>query len=202
MTPEAVLPGTPPSLADLQGGWRRVSLRLGDEAPFECQDVLWLQVGEHFADLRVRNGPEDLLPASAFAGVVGVDPPAIDFVHQVDLADEPAHDRAELSWRGPDLVERGVVDLDGVEVSFEEVWRRVEGGEGSVVAGEVPYPGRTVVVGRHAIALVDGRGVDRGFSAARFEWQPDEGRWRVVAELGDGAPPAPPARPDDERRLR
>ena len=41
------------SLLPQSGGWRRDGIAVGDEPLRETQDVMWLQVGDDYADMRL-----------------------------------------------------------------------------------------------------------------------------------------------------
>jgi hypothetical protein len=98
----------------LGGAWRRAGLALGD-APFdERTDVLWLQVGTFFADLRVPYEPADPELSvrddpQAFSGQVRYDPPRLTWTHDLDTMARPSghKDSAVVERHGSMLFERG-----------------------------------------------------------------------------------------------
>jgi hypothetical protein len=110
----------PAELADLQGAWRRDGRSLLDAPTDEVADVLWLQVGRFFCDLRTAHlghEPAHLLDQpQAFSGTVVVDGGAIAFHHDLDsLARDPLHPDEGTVHRLDDvMVERGP--------GFEEIW--------------------------------------------------------------------------------
>jgi hypothetical protein len=115
-------PERPSELVDLQGGWRRDGRTLAGNAGSEVTDVLWLQVGRYFCDLRIpRPGPGPdptnvLDLAQAFSGTVALATGAISFRHDLDsLARDPAHPDEGTVHRQQDVMyERGI--------GFEERW--------------------------------------------------------------------------------
>ncbi len=110
----------PADLPDVQGAWRRDG-RCLDGGPWEeVSDVLWLQVGSHFCDLRTAlPGATSLhgldLP-QAFGGHVEVASGAITFRHDLDsMHRDPAHPDVSTVHRIADaMYERGP--------GFEERW--------------------------------------------------------------------------------
>jgi hypothetical protein len=130
----------PVDLGDLQGAWRRDGRTLTED-PFaedpltEVADVLWLQVGRHFCDLRTPwAGTESthvLDQPQAFSGTVRVSAGAISFHHDLDsLPRDPAHPdegtvhrQADVMFeRGPGFEERWVVaSSPGDEVGLAEL---------------------------------------------------------------------------------
>jgi hypothetical protein len=113
-------PERPSELVDLQGGWRRDGRTLAGAGWSEVTDVLWLQVGRYFCDLRVPRpgpGPTNTLDlAQAFSGTVTLATGAITFRHDLDsLARDPAHPDEGTVHRQHDVMyERGT--------GFEERW--------------------------------------------------------------------------------
>jgi hypothetical protein len=116
-----IRPGERPSeLVDLQGAWRRDGRSLDDGATEEVADVLWLQVGRFFCDLRsLRPGLESahvLDQPQAFSGTVVLAGGQIAFHHDLDsLARDPLHpDEGTVHRQDDVMVERGP--------GFEEIW--------------------------------------------------------------------------------
>jgi hypothetical protein len=114
-------PGERPSeLVDLQGAWRREGRTLASDPPSEVADVLWLQVGRHFCDLRTprarTRSTHVLDQPQAFSGTVRLEGGAISFHHDLDsLARDPAHpDEGTVHRKGDVMYERGE--------GFEETW--------------------------------------------------------------------------------
>jgi hypothetical protein len=115
-----IRPGERPSeLVDLQGAWRRDGRSL-DESPMEePAEVLWLQVGRFFCDLRTLHGAGSthvLDQPQAFSGTVVLSAGQIAFHHDLDsLARDPLHPDEGTVHRQEDvMIERGP--------GFEEIW--------------------------------------------------------------------------------
>jgi hypothetical protein len=193
----------PAELSDVQGAWRRGGRRLGDGPAEEVSDVLWLQVGHHFCDLRTalpgRTVTEILDLPQAFAGAVAVSAGAITFQHDLDsLARDPAHPDVSTVHRvGEVMFERGP--------GFEERWV-LASIPGDPVAGAELRNGdsvlaRAVRVGGVALAVWGGRTPGGAQYSARHGWEPERASYRdradalgtdaaVAALVGAGAFPA------------
>jgi hypothetical protein len=110
----------PAELVDLQGAWRRDGRSLSDTPPVEVTDVLWLQVGSFFCDLRTPfplTEPTHVLDQpQAFSGTVKIGGGHISFHHDLDsLARDPAHpDEGTVHRKDNVMYERGP--------GFEERW--------------------------------------------------------------------------------
>lgn len=187
----------------LSGAWRRRSFSINGGVAFETADVLWLQVGDVFADLRTslsrsENGPE----IAAFSGRTEWDRPHITFVRDIDLDLRPNHDRAELEFAAGALVERGTTILGGRTIAYTEVWiRQPLAGEARHVSEERrmlkdgPYVRmRTVALADLAITIVDERPEGGGFGAGEFHLV--NGVWERARQIGQVlvAPPPLPER--------
>jgi hypothetical protein len=193
----------PAELADVQGAWRRDVRRLEDGPAEEVSDVLWLQMGRHFCDLRTalpgRTVTEMLDLPQAFAGAVEVSAGAISFQHDLDsLARDPAHPDVStvhrigdvMYERGPGFEERWVLtSLLGDPVGGAELWD-----DGSLLA-------RIVRVGGVALAVWGGPSSGGAQYSARHSWEPERASYRepadafgtdaaVAALIGAGAFPA------------
>jgi hypothetical protein len=193
----------PADLADVQGAWRRDVRWFGDGPAEEVSDVLWLQVGRHFCDLRTalpgRKVTETLDLPQAFAGVVEVSAGAISFQHDLDsVARDPAHPDAStvhrvgevMYERGPGFEERWVLaSLPGDPVAGAEFWSG-----GSVLA-------RIVRVGGVALAVWGGRIPGGAQYSDSHGWEPERASYReraaaldtdaaVAALVGRGAFPS------------
>jgi hypothetical protein len=110
----------PAGLTDVQGAWRRDGRRV-DGGPWEeASDVLWLQVGSHFCDLRTTlpgaTSVHRLDLPQAFGGSVEVALGVITFHHDLDsMHRDPAHPDVSTVHRIADaMYERGP--------GFEERW--------------------------------------------------------------------------------
>jgi hypothetical protein len=110
----------PAELVDLQGAWRRDGRTLSDDPPVEVADVLWLQVGRFFCDLRTPYPPDEpthvLDQPQAFSGTVTIGQGRISFHHDLDsLPRDPAHpDEGTVHRKDYVMYERGP--------GFEERW--------------------------------------------------------------------------------
>jgi hypothetical protein len=191
----------PVELVDLQGAWRRDGRSLAEDPWDEPTEILWLQVGRHFCDLRTPLGGReavDLLDRpQAFSGTVEVAGGEISFHHDLDsLPRDPAHPdqgtvhRLEdvMFERGPGFEERWVVSsLPGDDVAIAEL-RATQ--EGAVLA-------RLIRVGPLALAIWSGADPGGAQYNTRHDWTKerplgscDDG-WLVdatAAALGVGAP--------------
>jgi hypothetical protein len=114
-------PGERPcELVDLQGAWQRGGRSLSDDPLEEVADVLWLQVGRFFCDLRTLNPLTEsahmLDQPQAFSGTVKLAHGFISFHHDLDsLSRDPAHpDEGTVHRRDNIMYERGP--------GFEEHW--------------------------------------------------------------------------------
>jgi creatinine amidohydrolase len=146
------------------GAWQRHSIALDGGRPSEPATVIWVQGHSAYADLRV---PLDGSRAvESFAGHTTWEPPRLRWSHDIDLAGGPAAltDVGVVEWDGGDLIESGTFVIDGADVPYVEVWRRLPGSDGRIV--ETTEAGYTqVAVGEHELTVVDGRGAGEGFSA-------------------------------------
>jgi hypothetical protein len=110
----------PAELVDLQGAWRRDGRAISGNPPVEVADVLWLQVGRFFCDLRTPYPPDEptdvLDQPQAFSGTVVIGGGLISFHHDLDsLARDPAHpDQGTVHRKDNVMYERGP--------GFEERW--------------------------------------------------------------------------------
>jgi len=124
------------------GAWRRGGLVLDGTRCGDPAEVLWLQTGDWYADIRIprppSRGSEDLDnpgaddPAFlhfaepwAFAGTAEWDPPIMTWHHHLDIHVHPASDANPLVQESGVLVERGTIDWSGRSVAFAEEWYRL-----------------------------------------------------------------------------
>jgi hypothetical protein len=177
----------PAELPDVQGAWRRDG-RCIDGGPWEeVSEVLWLQVGSSFCDLRTsRPGvatAHGLDLPQAFAGTVDVEDGVITFRHDLDsLHRDPAHPDvstvhriAEAMYeRGPGFEERWVLSS---EPDHPRAIAERGGDDGSVLA-------RIVRVGTTALAVWGGPDPGGAHCADRDGWTPDPGPFRLDPALG------------------
>ena len=155
---------TPAGLAEVQGAWRRQGRCLDTGSWAEVSDVLWLQVGRHFCDVRSplpggdSTHPLDL--SQAFSGTVEVTAGDIAFFHDIDtVRRDPSHpDQSSVHRAGSVLLERGpgfeerwsLVSLPGDPVAVAELWPPDDPAAGNPVA-------RVVLVGDLGLAVWSGR---------------------------------------------
>lgn len=122
-----------PTPAEFTGVWRRRSLSIDGAPPHEPADVWWLQVGDHFADLRQPHSPASaplLSGPGAFAGHTTWDDPVLTWHHRLDSAcltpgTPPPQDQGRLERQGDLVVETGTADLGRGPVTYVEVWERL-----------------------------------------------------------------------------
>jgi hypothetical protein len=161
--------------------------------------ALWLQAGSAYADLRVPVVHDG--EVVCFGGTTEWDGRRLTWRHLLDRTAWHGTDVGLVSWRGGDLVETGVLTVDGRRRQYEEVWRRigVAGDDGMVVlAGEADdgrLTGLLVAVGGHAVALADHRPAGH-FVAGSWRRRPGcRARWAAVDLVGGTAATALPAPP-------
>lgn len=174
--------------AALTGAWRRASIAIGGAPPTEPAQVVWIQVGDEYVDLRVPHdgGAE---PAS-FAGTTTWQEPHLRWRHEIDLAPDPPEDVGALHWEGDELVETGTFERSGATVGYVERWRREPGGDGEVLAlRRADGLGLLVQTGDHALAACDDRPGGGPYRASC--WVRRAGTWSASLTLGPGAPPPP-----------
>jgi hypothetical protein len=164
----------PADLPDVQGAWRRDGRRL-DGGPWEeVSDVLWLQAGRHFCDVRTaRPGQvptKGLDLPQAFGGTIEVAGGDIAFHHDLDsLHRDPAHPDVSTVHRiGETMYERGP--------GFEERWVLASlPGDTSAVAEYRAGPemlARIVRVGALTLAVWGGRHPGGARFSGRHGWEP------------------------------
>jgi len=177
-------PAVPP---ELSGVWRRRDMVVGGE-PRDDADVLWLQAGDWYADLRIPHA-DGGGAVEAFAGPSTWAPPHFTWVHDVDWLGSFPEDVGHLEPVGDDLVETGTFSIDGADVAYRERWARSGPGTPHValVAEGPSGPAIVVQVGPHRIALADGRSAGGGFAARRDDH--DGQRWTIIFERAIGADP-------------
>jgi hypothetical protein len=171
----------PAELTDIQGAWRRDGRRLGDEPWDEVSDVLWLQVGVHFCDLRTAFAgtvpAHGLDLAQAFSGRVEVAQGNITFHHDLDsLRRDPAHpDVSTVHLVAEAMYERGP--------GFEERWVLASLPHDEHAVAELPAAGggtlaRIVRVGALALAVWGGRTPGGARYTARHAWATEHATFR------------------------
>lgn len=164
--------------ADFVGVWRRRDLHVGGELRDDA-DVLWLQAGSWYADLRVPHDDPGG-PVEAFAGPAAWRPPHFTWFHDLDWCGSFPDDVGHLEAAGDDLIERGTFLIDGDDVPYEERWVRSSPPGPRLVARCDDATGRACVVrvADQAIGLADARLHGGGFAAWRVERV--DGEWRSV----------------------
>lgn len=176
----------PAGLADIQGAWRRDGRRLNDADWMEVSDVLWLQAGQLFCDLRTALPGPPVTAAldlpQAFAGRVSVAAGDIAFHHDLDsLSRDPAHpDESTVHRVGNLMYERGP--------GFEERWVLASLPDDPVAVSERRADGviaaRIVRVGALAVAVWGGRIPGGAHYTSRHGWRPDRVSYRDRDEVG------------------
>jgi hypothetical protein len=178
----------PADLPDVQGAWRRDGRRV-DGGPWEeVSDVLWLQVGAHFCDLRTAlpgvPSEHGLDVPQAFGGRVEVAHGVITFHHDLDsVRRDPAHPDvstvhriAEAMYeRGPGFEERWVLLSTRPDDPCAVAERN--GTDGSAVA-------RIVRVGTVALAVWGGSAPGGARFTDRDGWAPEPGPFPLDPALG------------------
>ncbi|HWD54963.1 MAG TPA: hypothetical protein VG346_07560 [Acidimicrobiales bacterium] len=169
-------PERPAELADIQGSWRRDGRRLHDGPWDEISDVLWLQVGVHFCDLRTAYAgtvpSHGLDLAQAFSGTIDVAHGDITFHHDLDSLDrDPAHPDVSTVHRVAEaMYERGP--------GFEERWVLASLPDDDGAVAELPAAdggalARIVRVGALALAVWGGRTPGGARYTAPHGWAPE-----------------------------
>jgi hypothetical protein len=181
-----------------RGVWQRVSLSVDGGPWCEPAQVIWVQTGSVFGDIRLAfEGRADEHPTMSFAGTVSWEEPRLRWHHKLDLyagaEDDDSDDDAEVSWHGADLVCEGTFDRVDRTVPYVEVWRRLSGSSGSRLA-LVRADGHGVLaqVGDHAVTIVDDR--PRGGTYRACYRSRSHAGWMVALSIGAGTErlPAPP----------
>lgn len=181
---------------ELNGAWTRRSLAFGGGAPFEDSEVIWLQLGDLFADLRTPRRPQAMSACAAFSGRTRWMAPEIVFHRDLDLHEAAIDDRARLDLNDDLLIERGEVQVGGRRVAYEETWVRPGGAPraGRVLDGQTSRERSTsmrlVQVDDIAVVLLDERREGGGFGAAEF--RREGAHWRLVRAVGRSQVPGPP----------
>ena len=161
------------------GSWRRVSCTIGGEARDDA-DVLWLQAGVWYADLRIpHHDPGG--PIEAFAGPASWSEPTFSWAHALDWIGTYPDDAGHLVPEDGNeavLIETGSFAVDGAEVPYVERWARSPIRGPQLVATDATGTAVVVRVGDHAIGLIDDRPQGGGFAARRDDFV--DGRWQAV----------------------
>lgn len=185
-----------------RGVWQRVSLSVDGGPWCEPAQVIWVQTGMIFGDIRLPfAGRADEHPAMSFAGTLRWDDPHLSWNHKLDLYGDPdsddGGDTAEVSWHGGEMVCTGHFPRESSTVPYTEVWRRLSGSSGTSLS-LVRADGHGVLaqVGDHAVTIVDDR-LRGGSYRACYRSRSDAG-WAVSLSIGEGTEslPAPPDQAD------
>lgn len=176
------------------GTWRRTSISIDGALPSEPAEVVWIQVGDVYADLRVPHHPGE--PVGSFAGTTSWEAPSLRWSHELDLVTGGTDDVGAITGEGDDLVESGTFELDGRTVPYLERWRRQPTGAGEVLAlRRSDGHGILVRSDDHAITVCD----DRHSGGAHLACYRTctAGTWSAVLVLGAGSTslPEPPEVP-------
>lgn len=169
----------------MQGAWRRQGRRLDVDSAetAEISDVLWIQAGRHFADVRVARRAAGVLSeldrTQAFSGSVTYDRPVVTWRHDLDTMGRPPgyEDRAEVEPHGRDrLCERAP--------GYMELWQR-ESDPGTRTVVLEKHDRRTGAIAARVIragelAACVWAGPEPGGAALRQE----DGGWDVIALVG------------------
>jgi hypothetical protein len=158
------------SLLPQAGGWRRDGIAIGDDPLRETQDVIWLQVGDDYADMRL--GPDS---GYAFAGVTTVRGGRVTWTHVVETAGDNFEDSGELVAIPGGFAERGSF-ADGRP--YLELWRDVTGPvepARSALAAEGTV--RVVRVGDRALWVTPS-------GAVRLQRDAEPAGWSLAALVG------------------
>ncbi len=110
----------------LIGAWRRESMQVEDDPPFEDSHVIWLQARSFFADIRTPLPGQEAGPET-FGGTIEWLDPHLTFNHDLDLTGNFAADKGELSFEDDArcrMIEKGSVDLGKKVLHYQEVWIR------------------------------------------------------------------------------
>lgn len=178
--------------ATFTGTWRRSSVSIGGAAPSEPAKVVWIQVGDVFADLRIPHDPAG--EAASFAGTTSWQEPHLRWCHEIDLAAGGADDVGAMCWEGDTLVETGAFERDGVPVAYVERWRRQPGSTGeSLALRRHDAPGVFVQTGDHALVVCDDR--PAGGEHRAGYWTRTAGTWSESLTLATSTPAPPPPAP-------
>lgn len=176
----------------LAGAWIRAGRSIADGPPIECSDVVWLQVGPWFADVRVprpgRVVPHAFDSAHAFSGRLVCLEPCDDGLrvawdHDLDTDDrEGGPDTASLALRDAVLIESG----DG----YVEWWEHPEviPDHADVVLAS-PFVGgagtwaRVVCTAGMAVVVWSGETPGGAWCSAAGGWEPERVVGRAPSDL-------------------
>src|ERR1700712_852118 len=127
------------SLLPVVGGWQRDGIAVGEGPLREEQEVLWLQVGDAYADMRLGGDRP-----WAFAGVTTVVGSRVTWTHVVETGPDGFEDTGEMVVIPGGFAERGGF-ADGAP--YLEVWGAIE----------PVSPGRAAVAGDVHVVRVGAR---------------------------------------------
>lgn len=171
----------------------RISLRWVPEEPAETQDVLAINVGNYFVDLRYALADKSI--EWAMAGqrdVLSKEPLKCRWTKAIDSLGEYGFDEGIFTTlpNGDDL-ETGEMpspDHGGALTKYEEVWRAgplASAKAGGTILQSTCDGGKTFLgrVGGYYLALREREG--KPFAATKAEWSTEKGSWEEKYTSGD-----------------
>jgi hypothetical protein len=161
------------SLPSLEGVWRREGRALDGGDLDEPTWVHWVQVGEHFADVRAEKAGSQsnhwLDRPQGFSGTAAVSGCEVTWTHDLDTVERPAghSDVGQMEVAGAFLIERGP--------GYEEYWRQIAPAGAPVAVAErrdeVRVVARVVMVGMFAACVWQVRGRGAALFARDRDWE-------------------------------
>ena len=176
--------------AKLRGGWVRRSISLDGRDEATDTLVWWLQAPSKHCDLRIPPAGRDGL--MAFAGTTTWAEPRLTWHPELELIPSCFEDSGVITWDGADMIETGVCQEDGRQLSYVERWQRLPGSQRDQFALSTGT-GRMVRAGGYALSIIDDR--PDGGSFAAVAWTLTGGEWSAAHRWPvDAVSPAPPLR--------
>ncbi len=179
----------------LVGAWTRHRLIVDGARCREPSQVLWLQTGGCYADIRLpasahpicAGGPEAVFARpAAFAGTAFWHPPIMRWQHQLDSLRDQTVESNPLHFEGDLLVESGFLRWAGLTIPFREEWRRLSAVHDDIAVRSDAHR-MEITIGRWRIEIEDD-GPAGVFRASRHDLE--EGSWRLKGTIVE-----PPSRP-------
>jgi hypothetical protein len=174
--------------SSLVGAWTRHRLIVDGVRVTDQSEVLWLQTGDCYADIRVpgsvhsirSGGPEAVFARpAAFAGTAFWHPPVMIWQHQLDSLRDQTIESSPLHFEGDVLVESGSLRWAGLTIPFREEWRRLSGRHDDM-AVRADGNRMDITIGRWRIEVADD-GPPGGFRACRYDRE--DGSWRLKGTI-------------------